>query len=68
MMAVHCPVHEGTVLIWPSQLLGIHNSEHGIELTYRCHCGAQAIWHTGRGAAGSRLIVHGTEVAAPAAA
>ena len=58
MLAVPCPVHDRTVLIWPSQLLEITNTAAGIEVSYRCHCGALAVWRTGRSAARSELLSH----------
>ena len=57
-MAVHCPVSDSTVLIWPSQLIGAANSPIGVEVAYRCHCGARAVVRTGKRAPGTAVIAH----------
>ena len=58
MMAVHCPVSDSTVLIWPSQLIGAANSSAGVDVAYRCHCGARAVVRTGKRAGGMTVIAH----------
>ena len=58
MMAVHCPVSDSTVLIWPSQLIGAANSAGGVDVAYRCHCGARAVIRTGKRAARTVVIAH----------
>lgn len=51
MFAVHCPVHEGRVLIWSSLVEAVRNVAGGIEVDYRCTCGHRGTWRTGRVAA-----------------
>jgi hypothetical protein len=38
-------------LIFPSQVTSLVNTDHGIEVTHTCWCGAEQAWLTGRAAA-----------------
>ena len=42
MFDVICPTDSARVLIWSSQVTAARNADHGIELDFRCHCGARA--------------------------
>ena len=57
MFDVTCPVIGQRVLIWPSSLIGIHNSDGVIDVAFTCACGAQAVVRTGAGVDGA-LVAH----------
>jgi hypothetical protein len=42
-----CEVLGRDVLIWPSDLLGVHNTVDGISIHYTCACGEEAEIITG---------------------
>jgi hypothetical protein len=51
MMDVWCDGCQARVLLWPSDLKGIVNSDRGLIVAYRCgagHDGAEAIEHAGQ--------------------
>lgn len=48
MFDVYCPRHGCRVLLFPSDIQNIRNIPEGIEVNYRCFCGCEGIWHTGR--------------------
>ena len=43
----HCSACDRTQLIFPSQISGVTNTDHGILVSYRCWCGAEQTWLTG---------------------
>jgi hypothetical protein len=51
VFARHCSACSRRQLIFPSQITGVVNTDHGIELHYRCWCGAPQEFLTGKGAA-----------------
>ena len=63
MFAVHCPRHGTRVLIWSSGVESVRNTEHGIEVDYRCTCGHRGTWLTGRRARDARATTAGAEFA-----
>jgi hypothetical protein len=42
-----CDNLDRQVLIWPSDVLGIENTDHGMVVRYRCTCGGMAEMLTG---------------------
>ncbi|CAN5820546.1 hypothetical protein BH23ACT11_BH23ACT11_31320 [soil metagenome] len=48
MFDVHCPGHGKRILLFASDIQNIRNTQEGIYLHYRCFCGYEGIWHTGR--------------------
>jgi hypothetical protein len=50
VFARHCSACARRQLIFPSQTTGVVNTEHGIELHYRCWCGAPQVFLTGNAA------------------
>lgn len=48
MFAVHCPVHDATVLIWPSNVDRISNAAGAVLVDFHCTCGWAATYVTGR--------------------
>ena len=47
MFTVHCPGHGGTVLLSERSITRLVNTAHGIEVHWRCHCGAEGVEVTG---------------------
>ena len=45
----HCTACDRRQLIFPSQITGIDNTDHGIVVSFRCWCGAEQTLVTGRG-------------------
>jgi len=37
-------------LIFPSQILSMDSTDHGIEVRFECWCGAEQTWTTGKNA------------------
>lgn len=50
MFAPFCPVHGSRVLLFAGNIRAIRNSSDGIEVHYRCTCGHEGVWRTGRSA------------------
>lgn len=48
MFAPFCPVHGSRVLLFSENIRSVRNTDHGIDIYYRCNCGYLGIWHTGR--------------------
>lgn len=48
MFDVYCPGHGSRVLMFPSDIEAIRNTREGIEVIYRCFCGYEGVWHSGR--------------------
>jgi hypothetical protein len=42
-----CDILGGQVLIWASQVVGVHNTAEGIEVHYTCPCGQPGALLTG---------------------
>jgi hypothetical protein len=54
----HCSACDRTQLIFPSQISGVTNTDHGILVSYTCWCGAEQTWLTGsRGRADQPTLV-----------
>jgi hypothetical protein len=43
MFSVHCPGHGSRVILGNRAITKLMNTEHGIELHWRCHCGAEGV-------------------------
>ena len=52
----HCTACEKRQLIFPSQVTGLANTEHGIIVSFTCWCGSEQTLVTGRGARKSRQV------------
>ena len=50
MFSVHCSGHGAHVLLTASAIERLVNTDHGIELHWRCRCGTTGMVITGRGA------------------
>jgi hypothetical protein len=48
MFAVQCPVHNSRVLLFPEHIEQLVNRGDGVELHWRCTCGATGTHHIGR--------------------
>lgn len=48
MFKAHCPVHGSDVLLGPRSILGLDNTDSGIVVRWRCHCGHRGAFRTGR--------------------
>jgi hypothetical protein len=46
----HCSACDRTQLIFPSQVTGVTNTDHGILVSYVCWCGSEQTWLTGTSA------------------
>lgn len=57
MFARHCSACTRRQLIFPSQITELVNTEHGIEVHYRCWCGAPQALLTGKKASDERVLV-----------
>jgi hypothetical protein len=47
----HCTACDKRQLIFPSQVTSLANTDHGIEVTFTCWCGADQTLLTGRASA-----------------
>lgn len=43
MFTVHCEGHGSRVILGNRSITRIHNTEHGIELHWRCPCGTEGV-------------------------
>lgn len=50
MFDVYCTECARRQLVFPGQVLGIHNDDAGIHVVFRCSRGHVEVWLTGRGA------------------
>ena len=50
MFAHHCTACDRRQLIFPSQVGGLVNTDHGIVVSFRCWCGSEQSLVTGAGA------------------
>ncbi len=57
MYAHTCSVCECRRLVFPSQIEALHNTDHGIIVSFRCWCGSEQTLVTGSGARPARLTV-----------
>jgi hypothetical protein len=48
--AIQCPMEQARVLIFGSQVHQLRNTHAGIEVHFRCVCGNDAVFVTGRSA------------------
>lgn len=48
MFDVFCEHHNSRVLLGTSRIQEIRNTEGGIDVSYRCYCGSEGTWRTGR--------------------
>lgn len=48
MFDAYCPACESRRLVFTSQVRGITNDASGIHVAYRCWCGVESVWTTGR--------------------
>jgi len=51
MFSIHCPSHQTRILLGPRAIEALVDTADGIELHWRCHCGARGTLLTGRRAA-----------------
>ncbi len=47
MFSVHCPRHGSEVLLSSNSIEALRNTERGVELHWRCRCGARGVEITG---------------------
>jgi hypothetical protein len=45
---VFCPRHRARVLLSTGNVENLRNTDRGIEVRFRCHCGHRGTWITGR--------------------
>ncbi|MGZ5399607.1 MAG: hypothetical protein ACXWDL_14535 [Nocardioides sp.] len=57
MFTHHCTACDRRQLIFPSQVLGLVNTEHGIVVSVRCWCGSEQSLVTGAGARPEPTVV-----------
>lgn len=57
MFAHHCTACQRRMLIFPSQIHGLANTDAGIELSFTCWCGAEQTQLTGRAAAPATRVL-----------
>lgn len=48
MFETYCPVHQSNVLIFPSSIDALVNTERGIVVRYHCTCGFEGAFVTGK--------------------
>lgn len=48
LFETYCPVHESNVLIFPSSIDELVNTERGIVVRYHCSCGHRSAFVTGK--------------------
>ncbi len=49
MFDVFCEHHHSRVLLGTSRIREIRNTADGIDVSFRCYCGGEGVWRTGRG-------------------
>lgn len=47
MFSVDCPTHGGRVLLSERAIAALVNTDHGIEMHWRCTCGTEGVEVTG---------------------
>ena len=55
---IHCTACARRWLVTAGQVTGIVNDDAGIHVHYRCRCGADGVWLTGRTAREERVLAH----------
>lgn len=65
MFAIYCPELSSRVIVFMSQVQGITNHDKGIDVSFRCPCGAVGVWRSGIRAAREELVRHDTAQAQP---
>jgi hypothetical protein len=48
MFTAHCPEHGAEVLLGYRNLIGVENTDNGVVVHWRCHCGTRGHTLTGR--------------------
>ena len=43
MFSIHCPSHQTQILLGPRAIEALVDTAEGIELHWRCHCGATGV-------------------------
>jgi hypothetical protein len=43
MFTVHCPTHRAEVLLGARSIEHLRNTDSGVELAWRCHCGTRGV-------------------------
>ncbi len=64
VFARHCTACDRRQLIFSTQITGLKNTEHGIEVNYTCWCGEPQMLLTGKKAAALNERLHAVAVAA----
>jgi hypothetical protein len=59
MFDIYCPRHQSRVLLGNRSIESIVNTANGIELHWRCRCGATGTEVTGRRSSMPRSVDHG---------
>ncbi|MPZ96779.1 MAG: hypothetical protein GEU96_18195 [Propionibacteriales bacterium] len=67
MFAIYCPTRGSNVLILPSDIIALRNTEHGTEVHLTCACTEPAVVLTGKRAGTTRVLRHGVPEEASAA-
>ena len=48
MFSVYCDRHHSRVLLTTRHIRRLRNGPDGIDVLFRCTCGHEGVWHTGR--------------------
>ena len=48
MFTVHCPTHGADVLLGPRAIESLSNTQGGVTVRWRCHCGTTGATHLHR--------------------
>jgi hypothetical protein len=48
MFSVYCPTHGGQILLSSRHIESLRNTDHGIEIHWRCVCGTRGVEVSGR--------------------
>lgn len=62
MFTVHCDCVDGEMLLSESRITGIANTDDGIIVAFRCWCGRDGTFLTGRRARSHHTRTHDTHV------
>jgi len=49
MFAAYCPTHASEMLLGYRRLIGLHNTDAGVNIHLLCYCGEHLVVPTGRG-------------------
>ena len=58
MFDVYCLGHGSRVLLFTRDIENVRNTSEGIEVHFRCFCGYQGVWRTGRRFAENECVAH----------